>query len=652
MTDQDNELKLSEERLKMVLEGSQQGYWDWNIETGEVQRNERWAQMLGYKSIKEFEDNTDTWTDNIHPDDRDAAWKAINDHLEGRSPAYRIEYRMIGKDGQVIWTLDQAKIVKRDAEGRPLRMSGTHTDISEQKRSEAKILEQSNLLEMLYKHTHDGIVLLDKEFNFIRVNEAYAKSCARDVSEFPGHNHFEYYPSELIKDFELVVKTKQAYNILARPFEFPDYPEWGTSYWDLSLIPILDDQDDVEFLLFTLKDVTSRKLAEQEKDQLQTQLLHAQKMESIGQLTGGMAHDFNNILAAILGYTELCISEFSNKTESRVTGYLNHILRAGERGRDLISKMLTFTRSVPVELKTVDCVSLVNEVVDLLRPTLPSSINIEIKFAENKVPLQVDSVQLHQVLTNLIINAHHATGEYGTITLLISEPREVSGKCCSCHKPFSGNYVEISIRDDGPGMSGAVLERIFEPFFTTKEVGKGSGMGLPMVHGILHSRGGHVIVESKEGEGTNFRLFFPPAQDDAEEKPLADVESSDEYVKNKHIMVIDDEEGITGFLSILLKNSGYRVSPYNNPIAAINAFKSNPETYDLVITDQTMPKLSGLELSEKLLTIKPGLPIILCTGYSEKANEVVAKEVGIIKFMEKPVNTKKLLNHIKTLLTK
>ena len=519
-------LQISEERLAMVLEGSRQGFWDWNIETGKVQRNQRWAEMLGYTTIEDFDANTNTWTDGIHPDDRDAAWAAINDHLEGRSPSYEIEYRMLTKSGSFVWVLDQAKIVRRDAMGRPLRMCGTHTDISE------------------------------------------------------------------------------------------------------------------------------RKQAEQEKGYLQKQLQQAQKMESIGQLTGGIAHDFNNILAAIIGYSELSINRFASDTEGKLSQYLHEILHAGERGRDLVSKMLAFGRISPAELQAVDAVLLIKDVTKMLGSTLPSSLVLKINIADDVAPLLGDPAQLHQVVTNLVINAHHAVGERGKIELGLGGVQQLEGVCSSCHQPFSGEFIEISVRDNGQGIPNKQIEHIFEPFFSTKEIGKGSGMGLSMVDGILHQCGGHILVETAQGMGSTFRLLLQPALTDvvdvAANRPVSVVQANE----NKCILVIDDEVGISSFLTELLSGAGYQVRAFNDALAALEAFKSAPDSIDLVITDQTMPGLTGVELVQELLSLRPKLPVILCTGYSESVDEASAQQLGISVFLKKPVVTDELLGAIATLLTR
>ena len=517
-------LQSSEETLEMVLEGSQQGFWDWNIETGTVVRNERWANMLGYKTIKDFEDNTDSWTDNIHPDDRDAAWAAINDHLEGRTPVYKIEYRMLTSSGEYIWILDQAKIVKRDAAGKPLRMCGTHTDIS-------------------------------------------------------------------------YIKQQQ-----------------------------------------------------QEKELLFTQLQQAQKMESIGQLAGGIAHDFNNMLSAVLGYAYLSIKDPAVNPDSKLARHLQEIQHAAERGRGLVSDLLAFGRPSPVELKPTDGKLLITDVIKLLSSTLPSSLDLDIEMADPAPSIQVDSSQIHQVITNLIINAYHAAGEHGHIGLKLRSSHHVEGMCSSCHQEFSGDFVELCIYDDGQGIPEEQINHVFEPFFTTKVNGKGSGMGLAMVHGILHSCDAHILVESTQGRGTNFRLLLQPTETEVTGDDPNDTVAPVPAVEKKRIMVVDDEAGITAYLEELLSITGYEVCAFTDSQAALEAAKSDSRSIDLVITDQTMPHLTGAELAQELLTLNPDLPVILCSGYSESINETKAKESGILKFIKKPVDPDKLLSVITALL--
>lgn len=404
-------------------------------------------------------------------------------------------------------------------------------------------------------------------------------------------------------------------------------------------------------MLGVIMDIDSQKLAEQEQNSLMLQLQQAQKMESIGQLTGGIAHDFNNMLSAIIGFTSLSIERFAqDDPHGKLNQYLSQVLQAGERGRDLVAQMLAFGRSQPGEQKLVDAALLIQEVVNLLGSTLPSSISMDVSLADDVPAVMVDPVQLHQVLTNLAINARDAVGEHGHIEIELSGLRHHDGLCSSCYQLFSGQFIEISVCDDGHGISAEQHGRVFEPFFSTKEVGKGTGMGLSMVHGILHQCNGHILLDSDSDMGTCFRLLLPPAPAEKLVEQDEQIISPAETAAGKCIMVVDDEVSLSEFFSELLSGCGYQVCAFNNPLEALKYFENDPDGIDLVITDQTMPQLTGVELSKKMLARRSNLPIVLCTGYSETIDEKGASRLGIAEFLQKPVATDRLLHSIVTLL--
>ena len=404
-------------------------------------------------------------------------------------------------------------------------------------------------------------------------------------------------------------------------------------------------------MLGVLIDIDSIKEAENERWELFQQLQQAQKMESIGHLTGGIAHNFNNILSAVLGFNQLSMRDPSVDPGGKLAKYLLEVQHAGERGRDLVVEMLAFGRSSPGKQQAVDGAALITNVTKLLSPTLPSSLIVDVNITDEVQPLLGNSEQLHHVITNLIINAYHAIGESGNIDLNLSGPHHIDSVCDSCHHPFSGDFIEISVRDNGHGIPADKLDHVFDPFFTTKEVGKGSGMGLSMVHGILHQCGAHILVETEQGVGTNFRLFFQPAFTETPEIVENKIVLPASRIENKCVMVVDDEEGITGYLTELLNNWGYQVCAYNDPLVALAAFKADPSSIDLVITDQTMPNLTGAKLAQRLLLLCPSLPVILCTGYSENIDKKGSQHLGIAAFLKKPVDSEELLSFIAKFIT-
>jgi PAS domain S-box-containing protein len=403
-----------------------------------------------------------------------------------------------------------------------------------------------------------------------------------------------------------------------------------------------------------LIDITDRKRAEAEQKQLQQQLMQSQKMESIGHLAGGIAHDFNNMLNAILGYAHLLklssTSSGSHKDE-RTQNYITAILTAGNHAKELIKQMMVYSRlnreGQEAEKPVTPVSPVLKEVVSLLRSSIPSTITINLHIEDELLKVHIVPVQLHQILLNLIINARDAIDEYGQIDLRVAKYFG-HGICNACNKDFSGEYVEVSVKDTGCGIPDHLLSSIFEPFFTTKAVGKGTGMGLSVVHGHVHNLGGHITVGSRVGQGTEFNILLPLANEDAS-RPDAILPQSDEagsLLSSLRIMVVDDERVVSAMLHELLSFHGAQVTTFNRSEEALSAFERATQGIDMVITDETMPGLSGLDMAKAMLKRRPDLPVILCTGHSEHVNAEIARQSGIAEFIYKPVDVKKLVQRI------
>lgn len=396
------------------------------------------------------------------------------------------------------------------------------------------------------------------------------------------------------------------------------------------------------------------------RETLELELVHAQKIESLGQLTGGIAHDFNNMLASILGFTELALLTESAKKDDNLVRYLNQIMASGESAKLLVSQMLAFSRSrgklEKAEVVLVD--QLIDEIYELLHPLLPSSIELKIKKNQSNLFVNVNRVMIEQVLMNICINSKDAfDNNKGLISISMEAVSLDDTLCSSCHQNISGSYAVIEIEDNGSGISDDVKERIFDPFYSTKEVGKGTGMGLAMVHGIIHKHNGHIQIDSTLGKGTSFKLLLPleskqegMRKNEHDSSNLTTSENTDTKLKNKHILIVDDEVYITNYLQDLLKMNNYDVTLYNDSEEAFTYFENNYKDVDLVITDQTMPNLTGVELVSKIFEITHETPIILCTGYSETIDKEKALKMEIDAFLEKPIQSKELLSTISLLL--
>ena len=426
----------------------------------------------------------------------------------------------------------------------------------------------------------------------------------------------------------------------------------GTLGWILSRgEAIKDAQGNIMTLHGISADIAERKQATATNNTLRDQLLQATKMEAVGHLTAGIAHDFNNMLGAMMGYSELTQQVVRSGQVENVARYQDEILKAGQRAKELIAQMLTFSRmpsdsnndDVPIILIT----PILKEVVSMLRSSIPSSIDLNYQSDDANLKTRIQPVNLHQIILNLTVNARDAIGEYGRIELKLSRQHLPESVCASCQHPFAGDFIKLSVSDTGSGIEGHLLQNIFNPFFTTKEVGRGTGMGLSVVHGLVHTLGGHIQVESTMGKGTKISILLPEATEPNTEVTLHDtLENTEGMLAGKHIMVVDDELSMTAMLSEFLTIHGAITTTFNSPVAALNDLEEHPDKIDLVLTDETMPSLSGMHMAEHMLKCRPTLPIILCTGYSEHATPELAAQAGLVGFLYKPLNLNDLLHKI------
>ena len=373
-------------------------------------------------------------------------------------------------------------------------------------------------------------------------------------------------------------------------------------------------------------------------------------MEAIGHLTGGIAHDFNNILTGVMGYIALAGERRASQRDARLGKYLEQAHLASVRARDLIQQMLTFSRSRRGEARPLSLAPLVKESLKLLRSTLPATIELKTELDADLPAVLLDPVQIGQVLLNLCINARDAMPGGGAIRVGLRLVEEVDQICGSCRSrvPAQG-LVELSVRDTGGGIAPEVLERMFEPFFSTKEVGKGSGMGLATVHGIVHEHGGHVLVDSAPGQGALFRVLLPlpagsPASLTPERPGRAAGASRPDVQLRGRVLVVEDEDMVGEFMTDLLEGWGLSVVVAPNPEEARELFTADSEGFDLVVTDYTMPKGTGLDLARELKALRSELPVILYTGHSEAVNEQDAARCGVCALVKKPLEPATLLS--------
>ncbi len=392
-------------------------------------------------------------------------------------------------------------------------------------------------------------------------------------------------------------------------------------------------------------DITNIKAMEQERRHTEIQLRQAQKMEAIGTLAGGIAHDFNNILSAIMGYSELALDDALHGRPS--ANYIREILKAGGRARDLVYQILTFSRQTESEAKPILVQPIVKEALKLLRASLPSTIAIS-GNTECKAIVEADPIQIHQVIMNLCTNAGHAMRPTGG-TLEVNLTTETLSSDFTEQQPSAlpGEYLKITVKDTGPGIDLEILDRIFDPYFTTKKKGEGTGMGLAVVQGIVQGCNGFITVETLQGKGACFNVYLPVIQ---MEEPVQTKVVRTIPGGHERILFVDDEPPLADLSKQILERMGYRVIIKTSSLEALELFKSNPDAYDLVISDMTMPHMTGDVLTRRLRAVRPGIPVIICTGYSEKVTQEMIDRLKIRALIMKPIIRDELLLTVRQIL--
>ncbi len=396
----------------------------------------------------------------------------------------------------------------------------------------------------------------------------------------------------------------------------------------------------------SFQDITERKLIEKKRKQLEAKLQQSHKMESIGTLAGGIAHDFNNILFPILGYSEMLLDDVSKDSPFRDS--LSQIYTGARRASELVKQILTFSRQENGELKLMKMQPILKEALKLIRSTIPTTIEIEQDISPACGVIKADPTQIHQIVMNLATNAYHAMEDaLGELKVSLNEV-ELGGLDLVNPDMATGVYACLTVADTGKGMDKNLTNKIFDPFFTTKEKGKGTGMGLSVVHGIVKSMNGAIQVYSEPGKGTVFNVYLPV------EKSFSTEQISNSNVKiqtgTEQILLVDDEEAILSMEKQMLERLGYQVTPQTSSIEALESFRSDPDKFDLVITDMAMPNIPGNKLAIELNKIRPDIPILLCTGFSEIMSEEKATPLGIKGFLLKPIVMKDLAQKIREVL--
>ncbi len=517
-------------------------------------------------------------------------------------------------------------------------------DVTERRLREKALSEVKERFRLAFLTSPDAININKMDGTYVDINLGFTELTGYSREEVIGRSAVDLAIWDIVEDRHLFInalqRDGQVRNMESR-FRMKD----GSKRIGLLSANMIELGGESHILSIT-KDISLLKKTEKEKYELEAKYMQSQKMEAIGIMAGGIAHDFNNMLAIILGNAEMALLALPK--ENKATYCVNQIIMASQRVKELVKQILTFSRQTDQELIPLDLRLVVRESLQLLRSTIPTTVDIVLNFDEDCGLILADATQVHQLLMNLCANAVHAMDEKGTL--------KVSGMMVDlagddvAHQPdlYPGRYLKFNVADTGIGIAKGIQERIFDPFFTTKGVNEGTGMGLSIVLGIVKGHKGVLQVHSAQGEGASFTVYFPAL----ENQLLAKKDEFPVQLKRgkERILFVDDEELLATMGGRILENLGYAVTVVVRSNDALDTFKANPQAFDVVITDQSMPEMSGVELSMQLLKIRPDIPIILFTGYSKKINEEEAIRMGIKKYLTKPFNMSGLAQCVRDVL--
>ena len=527
----------------------------------------------------------------------------------------------------------------------PGSMAVMFQDISRQKQTEANLKESESRFRTLFEFAPDAYYLNDLEGNFIDGNRSAEEMTGYRREELIGRSFLDLdlLPIDLFEKAAAYMEKN-----IAGESTGPD--EWvlrrkGGDLINVEITTMPIDIRGEHVVLGIARDISQRKKTEEEQKYLQKQMQHMQKMEALGSLAGGIAHDFNNILSAIIGYSEIALTDAP--PNSQLEGNIRKVLQAGQRATDLVRQILAFSRQSDIEPRPVQVKIITKEVLKLLRPTLPANIEIRSQLTSESA-VMADPIHIHQVLMNLCTNAAHAMAESGGVLEVSLEEVELTWDTAPPQPIITpGRYLELVVEDSGHGIPPHMIDRVFDPFFTTKEKGKGTGMGLAVVHGIIQSHHGSISVESTPGSGTRFTVLLPVIDTEVRLDPTP-VDSLP--IGDETILFVDDEPFQADIGAQMLGRLGYRVEAYTDPEEALAEVRQQPDRFDLVITDMTMPRMTGDMLAGEISNLRPDIPIIICTGYSERIDEERAKRMGISGFVLKPMVMKDMARMIREVL--
>ena len=620
-------LRASEEQYRAIFNASADALVLWDNQYRRVDVNPAYQRMYGWAREevigKGYEDPR------FPAEYAKTRLELVRRAMDGED--CQAELEAIRSDGTRIKTEVHAIPFRHRGEPHVLAIA---RDITERKQSEEALRASEEQYRAIFNASADAMLLRDDTMMIVDANPAFLALCGLPREQVIGKTHApfvtEAYEADAARVLgEAMAGSRGSLQAQTRSFD-------GTVLdVDVRAVPML--YRGRRHVLAIARNITGEKRAEAERHRFEARLRQAQKMEAIGQLTGGIAHDFNNILASVMGYVVLAEERATDTGDARSVEYLGQALGSCRRARDLIQQMLTFSRGGRGEPRALSLAALVRDAMPMLRSALPSTLAIDVDVDDAAPAVWMDEVQAHQVLLNLAINARDAMAEGGAIRIAVKRYELQDAVCTSCRAAVSGSYIELSVADSGKGIDPGLLERIFDPFFSTKAPGRGSGMGLSMVHGIVHEHGGHVIVESDWGRGARFRILLPEHGGAPRAAENLDAARVSRVPLQGKVLLVDDEPSVLAVTRETLQSWGLAVEACLSADAAEQAFLRAGGEFDLLVTDQAMPLTTGMDLAARLRQHRPELPWLLCTGFADADTVARARRLGVRAVLTKPI---------------
>ncbi|MEJ2220802.1 MAG: PAS domain S-box protein [Desulfobacterales bacterium] len=638
-------VRENEEKYRSILDNIEDGYFEVDLEGNFTFFNDALCRLIGYSATAMAGMNNREYMD---AENAKKVFKTFNRVYETGKPAKCFDWEIIKVDGTKS-QVDASVSLMTDPEGNPIGFRGIARDVTRHKQSEMALRESEARYRQLVNHAPAGIYEVDFiKGKFSSVNDIICEYTGYTRQELMAMSALDILTEDSQKIFlERLDKILKGQKV-PPSVEFKIRAKSGREICVLINSKIIYAADGKpKGATAIVHDITEQKLAEEEKKNLEYQLQQAQKMEAIGTLAGGIAHDFNNILSVIIGYTELIL--MNGDVDGEVRQNLKEIFNASKHARDMVKQILAFSRQNKQERKPIQVAHIVKEAVKMLRASLPSTISIQQHIEKDTGVIEADPTQIHQVLMNLCTNAAHAINEKDGVLKIHLGNIELDQKAATDIPGLkTGSYLKLSVSDSGEGIRPEARQKIFNPYFTTKEKGKGTGLGLAVVQGIVKSNNGAVTVESEVGKGAAFHVYLPTIK----RKLTADSEISTPLPMGcEHILLVDDEHPLVEIGRQMLERLGYSVATRTSSIEALELFRADPHRFDLVITDIVMPNLTGDKLAQKIIDIRNDIPVVLCTGYSEKFTHRNASEMGMHSFLMKPLVMRDLANTVRQALT-